>query len=967
MEVYITWGAVGIMVLFLLIGFLAGFIRGLKRASLHVLFWLVSIVVAFFITKPIAEQFMKITITDGSGATVPISTFIANMVANMANIDLNTYPTAKEFIQKLPVALASPILFIFLTLIVYFLFDIVYLIVARCCFGKKKVEFKTKKPRRWLGSLIGTIEAFLFLIILSAPLTSLTKMYQSIATSEVSTTVATEEQTDEGLKTTGDMISGFIPKDVNNAIISYNKSVIGVIAGAGNLDQALFDGLANFKFKGENIKTRKEILNLVDIYNDAVVVVNAIQGQDFSNVKLSGLKETVTNFVNNGLFKGVVANILEEVVDNLDVENSKLDATLTSVLKDIKDAKTNGEIESFYTFLKDDITNVFDAIDNLLKSNLIQTVTSLPEDAGIKDILGIFTDEEVVENTKAAITDILKLHTVNYAFKTVVDLAAEKVESMFQDVEIKLNSAVEDKQAALNGLVDSITSLLSLKIDIGAILENGDFMAALDNVSNEDFADTIDTLGETFDKLNNLEILVVGDSHTFKNILDSLGLDLLKDECIDTNQDEEKTYTEFFAYIKTPVVEAKKLGLLSIIGKDDFNIDSILDTLLEQLPTKENYIADLIMPFKNLTALGLNELVFDNITTALGSLGGDNAFIDLSGVDGSDDAWKMTFASLEKLLETLNDPNHLIEDKTYIKYLLSIGEDTDKMENLVFDMDETVRESLVTQVFESDIFKPFVKTVFSTMDSLIGNLTGFAPTTDIDSTDDKKAVYEKQKAQLAETINNIMKVALNGDTLSISQMGELLDIIKENAYNDGTKDGVLNEIFANVIWYITGDNLTENEQYNTPPTNDFYKDAKAYIKGNKDSVDYYQEVEFKTIMKEIEDAVNLAKEMTNKLSEFKGGITVENAEACVNAIKDVVDTLTQEKSIEEVTETIKELQDLMTKNTEREELLDIQPELKQSVAEQLQKAFQEEGQESLPKEKQDLVDALKNLFGLDAE
>ncbi len=964
MEVYITWGAVGIMVLFLLIGFLAGFIRGLKRASLHVLFWLVSIVVAFFITKPIAEQLLKINVPS-DGGTVALSVFIANMVAKMANIDLSTYPTAKEFIQKLPVALVSPILFIILALVVYFLFDIVYLIVARCCFGKKNVEFKTKKPRRWLGSLIGTIEAFLFMIILSAPITSLTKMYQSIATSEVSTATE-EEQTDSGLKTTGEMISQFIPKEVNSAIISYNNSVIGVLAGAGNLDQALFDGLANFKFKGENIKTRKEILNLVDIYNDAVVVVNAAQSQDFSNVQLSGLKETVTNFVNNGLFKGVVTNVLEEVINNFDVENSKLDGTIKSIISDIKTAKDNGEIESFYTFLKDDITNVFDAVDNLLKSNLIQTVTSLPEDAGLKDILEIFTDEETVENTKKVIEDVLKLHTVNYAFKTVVDLASEQVESMFTDVEIKLNSTVSDKQTALNDLVDSITSLLSLKIDFAAVFENGDIMAALDNISDEDFADTIDTLGETFDKINNLEILVVDDSHTFTNILKSLDIDLLVDECIDANKDEEKTYTEFFAYIKTPVVEAKSLGLLSLLGQDEFNIDPILDKLLDKISEAQDnsYIASLVMPFKDLTAMNLNELVFGNIKNALGSLGGETAFIDLSGV--GDDAWQATFEDLEGLLKTLNDKDHLIEGQTYIKYLLTEKEDPDeeasKIETLVSDMDKTVRESLVTQVFESDIFQPLVKQVFSTMDTMIGGMTGVTPTTDIESTD-RKEVYEAQKAQLATQINQILEIALTEGDLSLEKIGSLLDILKENANNGGKKDGVFNEIFANIIWYLTGENLTENESYNATPNNEFYDKANAYISGKAGFTSYYEVSSYADLMKEIENALALAQEMSDKLGaiEHPGDISPDNAGEYAGAIKDAVDSFIQDKTVEEVTETVKELQE-MVGDSDIVDTSKLSPEQKDEVANAIEDAFKENG--AVPEDKQDLVDAIKDLLGL---
>ena len=51
MATIVMWVGIGVLALFLLIGMIAGLIRGLKRSSLHILFLIGSVVLAFFITK----------------------------------------------------------------------------------------------------------------------------------------------------------------------------------------------------------------------------------------------------------------------------------------------------------------------------------------------------------------------------------------------------------------------------------------------------------------------------------------------------------------------------------------------------------------------------------------------------------------------------------------------------------------------------------------------------------------------------------------------------------------------------------------------------------------------------------------------------------------------------------------------------------------------------------------------------
>ena len=191
MATYFLWGSIALIVIVLLIGFFTGFGRGVKRSSTHVLFVVASIIIAFFITKPITDSIMNINI-QVDGATMAIEDYILKLISDNL-IDLSNFDSASSFIQGLPTAVANPIIFLVIMLLVYLVMDIIYLIVARVSFGRRSKDFETHKPHRVSGGVIGMIEAFFFMIVLFAPITSLTNTYSEIV--EVSVTTSQNETT----------------------------------------------------------------------------------------------------------------------------------------------------------------------------------------------------------------------------------------------------------------------------------------------------------------------------------------------------------------------------------------------------------------------------------------------------------------------------------------------------------------------------------------------------------------------------------------------------------------------------------------------------------------------------------------------------------------------------------------------------------------------------------------------------
>ena len=192
MEVYIFWGGLGLLLISLLIGFLTGIIRGVKRSALHILFLVVSIVASFFLTGVVTKALLGISIGAVDGVPTTIEGLLLSYISKA--FPVSEFSSLDEFSKKLPTAVASPIVFLILSILVYFVFDILYLIISRIALGKKKKDFAKHKPYRAFGGVIGMIEGLLFIFILFAPITSLTKTYEKLATSSTQSEVQTNQK-----------------------------------------------------------------------------------------------------------------------------------------------------------------------------------------------------------------------------------------------------------------------------------------------------------------------------------------------------------------------------------------------------------------------------------------------------------------------------------------------------------------------------------------------------------------------------------------------------------------------------------------------------------------------------------------------------------------------------------------------------------------------------------------------------
>lgn len=911
MATAITWISIAILVLFLGVGFGVGLFRGLKRSAFSAIFMVLSLILAYFITKPITNAILGASLTvDGTKYT--ISSYIMEVIQSSFN--LSNLPTAKGFVSNLPAAIVSPIIFMLLGIVCSGIFSLIAMIFNRICFGKRKTDFEKHKPYRAYGALIGLVQGLILLVFVFAPITSLTNTYAEICANATTAQVQTLSSSQaKNLNTIGDEMEKALPKSVREAIETFNKGPVAKIAGLGGANNMMFDGMANFKVEGQKIKLRKELITTTNTYDQFVIVYNNIQNKTYSNIDTSKVKMALEDFMEMGIFKKVVVETVKDIVNDFD--KIMADFNISKVSDDVKEIvanlKTSFETENVYEYLKHDILKFVDVIDGLFAKGVVSSFQNSTD----KTFVGILDTIESKNTTiKNIAKDALSLNIVKDGISVFGKYANKEFSKVFENdkgLEFGLNLDVEDTDKLVDDFMDALDDFLSLndKINLSKLIEGEDIVDTISSVNDID--GTLIQIGKTFDKMKNLEILtlpVEGERtekvFVFDNILKMYDMNLLEEEVYLTVSAEEKTalttYEAFFTYLAEPIDYAVELELTKI-DEEDMTMETIIDNLVVGLAVEEDVISKIMLPFYQVKALDLKALVFDNIIDQLNSQAGDLVNFNKLNETGLTDKqkvqlWDGQFKLLGKALSAMSDgtiTTQELGEKTYVKYLLTNDPDFELLLKEMLSDDKL--SSCLDPIFEGIIFEYLTAKMFDEIDSIIGSsdFTGVKPATDLTN-------LKETKTEVIEIIETLLDKVLNSEEIGYVEIGSILDILKENAYNNGTKDGVFNNIFANIIWYMTGD-VINGVDYTGCTPHENSADIKAYLAvENNDG--YYVE-NYAETLKEIEDAVDFADKLSTAL-EGKSLDSVDDVQTYVDAVISVIDQMGTTHTDEEIAEII---------------------------------------------------------------
>ena len=447
-----------------------------------------------------------------------------------------------------------------------------------------------------------------------------------------------------------------------------------------------------------------------------------------------------------------------------------------------------------------------------------------------------------------------------------------------------------------------------------------DFIFSIENL------DTVLTqLGKILDDLNGLELLNCIDSETeeqiksFENLLKISGIDVLGDTVSIDGGDESKvlaSYEEFFNYISTPIKKITEANLIELID-ENVDFDLIIDTLTSAISGEVEeekdlyFLADILMPFYELDQASfadqsLKDLVFVSVTDLLKENLRDVLDLSTTAETENYQTWEDRLVSVSTIIDILNSGSMTTSEGqgnlTYLKYLLS--ENVDYFE-LVKEMntDDTIKK-LLNIVFTNSMYQPLNAQIFSTIDNQIGKFTTVYVTTNIDNLYTEKDSY-------IDLITSIISYLDEGSfesndlTTKLTAIGKILNQLKTYA-----QSGVMNEVFANLIWYMTGDVIDEvnAERYIGQTTPFEYADkVKEYL--NADSlVDGYYGIDY---LAEVEGLVDFI-ELGNKIVESLDQVDLSTATGRFQFVQDLDKTVQSlGDNAQEIVDTAVEIADVV--------------------------------------------------------
>lgn len=939
MATYFLWGSIGLLVLVLVSGFLIGLGRGVKRASTHVLFVVVSIVISFFITQPVTRAVLNINLPLGE-EVVPLNDYIIQMISENI-VDLSNFDSASAFVQGLPTAIASPIIFLILMLLVYIVIDIIYLIVARISFGTKKKDFEKHKPHRLPGAFIGLVEAFLFIIILFAPITSLTHTYSELLSTSASVSAtkinSNNEEQKEYLLPLGDMLGENMPPEVTEGIEGYNNSALGKICSLGGFDDAMFDGLSKFEIDGENICVRDEIVYVAKSYNAFAVFYNqAVIDKNFENLDFKTLKGAVTHVIENNLFKTVIANTIKDVVlkyDEIfnDPENPiELPAPAGDIIKALQ-TRFSAEDFDAYQYLSHDLKAMLEIVEDFVEDNGLGKITSV-DTKDISSILQYATEENLL--LSSSLTSIVDLNLVTDTLPILLEYANDQLEPNFANeqgliVKINENISIEDLKATIKTLLEGENSIiyevkeLDTEYHVIDLISSEDIMN--DILNTEGVSNALVDLGKIADKANNLPIFsfTEGDKEikSLENLLILNGFDILDDKVGVRNEEgalvEEKTLDTFesvFVYIKEPIDIIIESGLVDLLNSEvDFN--EVLDIIGTNISgTSENnyeknyeFLAEILMPFYELDEITIQgstvkAMVFDNVVNMLNeSL---SQYITLPDVETGDyETWHDCLVSVAELIDSLNSGEMTVagqtEKQTYLEYMLS--ENADYFELIKTMNTDGAVQKLLNVIFGNEMYAPINGLLFETIDSQIEGITKVNPNTNFENLYTNKEKYINVITTIISNIDAILEFPNidfadpDADLYTpFVAIGTILDTLKESAH-----EGVFKEIYVNLVWYVTGDVIDFDATYQDKVTGFEYAEKVKEFFGVEDVKNGYYEIEFGM---QITDLVNFLK-LGNQIVESLGKLDINNEQSRTEFVESIKTTLEEIENPVEVVET----------------------------------------------------------------
>ena len=949
-----------LFVVILVVGFLQGFFRGVKRSALEFGITIAGVIIAGLITPVVTNALLGITV-NVDGPTQSLNTFFVNMISQDESIAavIESSPSLEAFLTSLPQVLLCAVVYLVLNLVMRLICYIVYKIIAVISFkSKKKEKALGLKRNKWVGGAIGTLKAFVLALVICMPLTSLVKLVDNNI-GMLTASAATIEEGDQPAQSSEPVV----PEVVTNLISGVDSSFFGVLNGAVGLDDFIFDNISKFDMNDETVYVRRDVSSYLEIYK----TVSNIVGSDLesiSSIDWDEMDEIYKQATEGTLYNAVVLNVVSELVENYNVLINAFPQLedFSEIFRYVSVGINN--LENPADYFKNDIDKVYSMVSTLARDGYIDEVRSgnLNAEDAVATLANNYSSQllQVLE-------DLTSINLLHDAFSPTLDYALSMLdESEITNILKSMNTSISDWPELKNELYSMFTNFGQLSnmfkaqnLSITGVLEN--FTDVL-SLSESSIDGIFNKLGQMLDLVDNMEIAKDNTgAKLLPKVLESLGLgdgNLLNVQPVEGEDGEITNYEDFFGFLSTPVKEIIGLDLQDALQNGNVDMNVVLKKIAGNITvtisasgerTYSETIGNIVLPIYRITAL--HDMLFGPVFDASASTG----IVDLSLLEepGYDADFASCYANWQHDLPLISQVLYELEAHFYdreaqitmLDYMLSADGDINEVIKMLDD--ETV-DLIVPPIMQAISLKPLRDQLSTAVVENINDMLseGNAATLDLNAATYDPASNENQTGEIVSIVKSLVEILKSSDALTSldsldkTLLGQLLENLKDNAYRvelsastdaPKTEAGVFRSIF---------DAMIAQAEYELEVTFTDIIDVQGII----------YEVDFTQIFNLIE----LASDAENAFSQaFKdivlnGNQTEEAVDNVIAAIKEPENQAMAEEILDTVS-AITESHDFKFDFTEEETTY-------------IEDAIADLEQEVVVSDK--LIDGLRNLFGL---
>lgn len=630
----VSYVLLGLFVISAFFGFLFGLGRGLKKATLRLVFFvafaIISMVITPYVSTLLLDFPLEFGIYSGSLSEI-INQFIAeNAVAQSI---ISSSEVLQQFVQKLPLLIINLVMFLAVFLTLNGIGWMVYAIFASIFIKKNKypekpknaklhVELKPEKPKkhRFLGGLVGAVQGVVFLALLLVPVTGFLSIANSLTTSTQNNIVYAEDAQTQ-LTPTAALLDEFLPQEAKDVIQAYRNSPVAYVSRFSGADTIVFDSLTTIKIQTETdtlyISYRNEIYSLAKLYDN----VEFLRDIDFDNITFSTLEynkleSAVDTVLSSKLLLTVAPELLDWAADqiNLPPEQRVVDLQVEEQFVEIiNTVVTQYRKEgTLYSGIRNDLKSAFKVARAIGESGIADELMKPEIDLGQIKTLALANQRKVVNQVTSNLFDAISLRTLLVGLLnnqldqfTATQDQFDPNRVVFEHIhldKVVWSNVEQDMATIVNNLIDMYESLEdSFTSDIIQVIEQSPY-----ELLNADVALLTQKLGQIMTTIQNSALFV-----------NSQGQKVLHGQLMDyLNNTPASEYVDFVQFkvngswatemnnLSQLLTALKDSGVISLVidkidTPEDIDISEVIHQLASQADNHKTYTHNIVSPILN--------------------------------------------------------------------------------------------------------------------------------------------------------------------------------------------------------------------------------------------------------------------------------------------------------------------------------------------------------------------------------